>query len=831
MKEYTLAKVSDIIKPKAQSVSNPDAKIEHLLTDSRSLMFPDTSLFFAISTKRGDGHKYIPSLYASGVRNFVIEHIPAGASQLYPDANFLQVSDSTVALQQLAAYHRGCYDIPVVGITGSKGKTTVKEWLYQLLQSEEEVLRSPRSFNSQIGVPLSVWGLDDMDTVAIFEAGISTTGEMQPISRVIRPNIAVLTNIGSEHDDGFRSVFEKVSEKCRLFEDADIAICNIDDRVVSDVVSGMDNISGKLWSVSFKNPEAKVYVSAYVNMGDSTEIEYHFAGKTDTIVVPFADELSVRNIALVLAVLLALGKDIEAFKPRLASLSPIDTRLEVLDGVNECQLLIDGYTSDMQSLSPALDFMDRRRTEQQSKTVILSDLIHEDNKDASQMYKKVAELLKCKGIERLIGIGKDISAHERYFACETRFFPSTEAFLEEMSTSDFDHELILIKGAPSFNFKLIGQKFEARQHETVLEVNLDAMTANYNFFKSFIRPETGIVAMVKAGAYGAGAYELAKSLQSIGAAYLAVAAHDEGVDLRRAGITMPIMVLNPKVVNYPALFAYRLEPEIYDFQMLKEIVKEGEKCGITDYPVHIKIDSGMHRLGFLKEDMKELKALLLSQNVITPKSVFSHLAAADNPSMDDYTQQQFDYFDACCDELQEAYPGHHIMRHILNSTGIVRFSQHQHDMVRLGIGLYGIPTLDDGSMSALRPVSSLHTVVISVKKWPEGTTIGYNRNGLLHRESIIATIPVGYADGIDRHLGNGHASFIVNGHRCPTVGNICMDICMIDVTDCPGVKAGDRVEIFGNNVTAVELAEILDTIPYEILTSVSQRVKRVYYRE
>ena len=831
MKDYTIAKISGIISQLAQSISTPDARIEHLLTDSRSLMFPETSLFFAITTKRGDGHKYIPALYAAGVRNFVIEKISAGASQLYPDANFLQVSDSTAALQQLASFHRNRYDIPVIGITGSRGKTTVKEWLYQLLQCDEEVLRSPRSFNSQIGVPLSVWELDEPDTLAIFEAGISTSGEMQPISNVINPDIAVLTNLGAEHEEGFPSLAVKAAEKTRLLDSADIAICNIDDTTVYKAVKNLHGIGDRLWSVSFKNPDAKVYISAYVNMGDATEIEYRFAGATDTIVIPFADDLSVKNIALVLTVLLALGKDIATYKERFANLSPIETRLEVLDGVNECQLLIDGYTSDLQSLSPALDFMDRRRTEQQSKTVILSDLTHEDNKDASQMYKKVAELLKCKGIERLIGIGDEIAHYERYFACETRSFPSTNAFLEEMSTSDFDHELILIKGAPRFDFKLIGHRFEARQHETVLDVNLDAMTANYNFFKSFLRPETGIVAMVKAGAYGAGVYELAKSLQSIGAAYLAVAAHDEGVDLRRAGITMPIMVLNPKVVNYPAMFAYQLEPEIYDFQMLNEIIKEGEKCGITDYPVHIKIDSGMHRLGFLKEDMKELKALLLSQNIIAPKSVFSHLAAADNPSMDDYTQQQFDYFDACCDELQEAYPDRYIMRHILNSTGIVRFPQHQHDLVRLGIGLYGIPTLDDGSMSALRPVSALHTVIISVKHWPAGTTIGYNRNGLLKRDSVIATIPVGYADGIDRHLGNGHASFMVNGHRCPTVGNICMDICMIDVTDCPDVKPGNRVEIFGSNVTAVELAEILDTIPYEILTSVSQRVKRVYFRE
>lgn len=829
MKEYTITRISDIIKAKSQYIFNPDATIEHLLTDSRSLVFPETSLFFAITTKRGDGHKYIPELYAKGIRNFVIEKIPAGTPQLYPNANFIQVTDSLDALQQLAASHREQFNIPVIGITGSRGKTTVKEWLYQLLESDDEILRSPRSFNSQIGVPLSVWELDDSDSIAVFEAGISTSGEMEPIAGIIKPTIAVLTNIGDEHDDGFSSKTEKATEKLKLMKNADVAICNIDDATIKRAVE-KESFKDNVWTVSFCNPEAKLYISAFVNLGDATEIEYSFNGKKDTVTIPFSDELSVRNVALVLAVLLALGKNIQNYKTKLSTLSPIDTRLEVLDGVNECQLLIDGYTSDIHSLAPALDFMDRRRTERQTKTVILSDLMH-DNKDESLAYRKVADLFRRKGIERLIGIGKHIADYGHYFTCETRFFDSTESFLKEMSTSDFDHELILIKGAPGFDFRLIGQKFEARQHETVLEVNLDAMTANYNYFKSYLKPETGIVAMVKASAYGAGAYELAKSLQSIGAAYLAVAAHDEGVDLRRAGITMPIMVLNPKVVNYPALFAYQLEPEIYDFQMLEEIITEGEKCGITDYPVHIKIDSGMHRLGFLKEDIKELRALLLSQNVITPKSIFSHLAAADNPTMDDYTQQQFDYFESCCDELQEAYPDHYIMRHILNSTGIIRFPQYQHDMVRLGIGLYGIPTLDDGSMDALRPVSSLHTVVISVKKWKAGTTIGYNRNGKLYRDSIIATIPVGYADGIDRHLGNGHASFVVNGHRCPTVGNICMDICMIDVTDCAGAKPGDRVEIFGNNVTAVELADILDTIPYEVLTSVSQRVKRVYFRE
>lgn len=512
----------------------------------------------------------------------------------------------------------------------------------------------------------------------------------------------------------------------------------------------------------------------------------------------------------------------------MAELTQIKTRLNVIEGVNDCMLIYDSYTSDLHSLAPALDFMSRRLTASKTSTVILSDVMHE-TLPMSKLYPAVANLLRQRNIDRVIGIGREFVQNSKYFDSSSIFYPDTATFLASVSPSDFEDELILIKGAPQFNFELIADMLEARQHETVLEVNLDSVVHNFNTFRSMIRPTTGIVCMVKASGYGAGSYELAKSLQSQGAAYLAVAVLDEGVDLRRAGITMPIMVLNPKVVNYRTLFGYNLEPEIFSFEILNEIIREGEKYGITDYPVHIKLDTGMHRLGFLEEDLPEVIDILKRQKVIRPISVFSHLAAADQPEMDEYTQSQFEIFNRCCETLQSAF-NHHIMRHILNSTGISRFPEHQNDMVRLGICLYGIKTMEDGTQDDLKQVSSLTTTIISIKEWPEGTSIGYNRRGMCKRQSRIATIPVGYADGINRHLGNGKMQVLINGVRCPSIGNVCMDQCMIDVTDTD-CQVGDRVEIFGPNIPVAEIANTLDTIPYEILTSISSRVKRIYFRE
>ncbi|MCM1337382.1 MAG: bifunctional UDP-N-acetylmuramoyl-tripeptide:D-alanyl-D-alanine ligase/alanine racemase [Candidatus Amulumruptor caecigallinarius] len=827
---YTISDIARIINPVNAMLVSPEAKVRYLLTDSRSLSYPEESLFFALVTRDRDGHAFIPALYSAGVRNFVVSEFAEELPEECADANFLVVNDTTDALRKLAGYHRGRFDIPIVGITGSRGKTTVKEWINQLLHTDETVLRSPRSFNSRIGLPLSLWELDPSVTLGLFEAGISRKGEMQPQAETLRPTVCIITNVGHEHDEGFSSMAEKASEKALLAADADAVIFCADDANIAEALMRIP-LRGSLLPWSRKDPEARLYIKTEVDLGDMTEIEYVYDGNTYVTTVPFTAKGDMENAITTLAFLLLYGMPPEVIAARMSQLQPVDTRLRIIDGVNDCMLMLDGYTSDLHSLAPALDFMCRTRTNNRTLTAVLADFCHE-NSDPATLYREAAELLKVRKIDRIIGVGPEITANSKYFSqVNARFFTTVEEMMDAVSTSDFDHELILIKGSPAIDLTPLATRLEARQHETVLEVNLDTMMANYNFFRSFLKPSTGIVAMVKASGYGAGSYELAKTLQSAGAAYLAVASHDEGADLRSAGITMPIMVLNPKVVNYPSMFFNRLEPEIYSFAMLEEIIKEAEKCGVTGYPIHIKIDSGMHRLGFLKEEIPALCAMLVGQEAVVPRSVFSHLCAADDPADDDYTRMQFAYFDECCDRLQEAYPEQKILRHILNSTGIVRFPEQQHDMVRLGIGLYGIATMHDGSMDALRPVSSLHSVIISIREWPESTTIGYNRRGKLTRRSRIATIPIGYADGVDRHLGNGHSCMSVGGHRCPTVGNICMDVCMIDVTDVPECKVGDRVEVFGEDIPAAELATILGTIPYEILTSVASRVKRVCFRE
>lgn len=803
--------------------------ISILLTDSRSLIEPEQSLFFAIRTPNNDGHRYIADLYAAGVRCFVVDHIPVALAEA-DDADFIVVPDTARALQSLCRYHRRRFDAPVVAITGSRGKTTVKEWLYQLLQPDYHIVRSPRSYNSQIGVPLSIWEMDTETELAIFEAGISRPGEMVGLQSVIRPNIGIITNIGPEHDEGFRSMQQKCEEKVTLFRDCDCVIYNGDDPLICEAV-GAACLAAKEIAWSRTDSDKPLFIYSVVRHESESDIHFSYLRCDGMVTVPFTADADIENAIHCLALALYLNRPMDVIAARMGALTPVGTRMNVTDGVNGCLLIYDSYTADLRSLTPALDFMARRATTGRTSTVILSDVTHEQMA-AAELYAKVARLLKRRGIRRVIGIGEEIMRHKRYFGIDAEFYASTDEFLKEVSASDFERELILIKGAARSHFERIAEMLEARHHETILEVNLDAVVHNFNFFRAHLEPSTGIVAMVKASAYGAGSYELAKTMQAQGAAYLAVAAVDEGVDLRQAGITMPIMVLNPKVVNYKTLFAYNLEPEIYSVDILDEIIREGTKRGIENYPVHLKFDTGMHRLGFLEKDIPEVVARILGQNAISVRSVFSHLAGADGTEFDDYTQMQFDIFDRCCMRLKEALGDDRpFLRHILNSTGILRFPAHQYDMVRLGIGLYGVRTMEDGSQDALKQVSSLHTIVISVKEWEAGTTIGYSRRGVLTRPSRIATIPIGYADGFNRHLGNGRSSVWINGTRCPIVGNICMDACMVDVTDAPHCAPGDAVELFGEHITVYELADLLGTIPYEILTSVSTRVKRVYYRE
>ena len=820
---YSIQEIAHIIKAEYQHLT--DSNISVLLTDSRSLTFPEESLFFALVTQRNDGHRYIFGLYKQGVRNFVVSHTSPEIQKL-PDINLLFVPNTMQALQQLASLHRKKFDRPVVGISGSKGKTIVKEWLYQLLQSDYNVVRSPRSYNSQIGVPLSVWQMNESTGLAIFEAGTSEVGEMDKIASVIRPKIGILTNLGDAHQGGFHSLQEKCMEKLELFKGADIIIYNGDNLLISDCDEKMCLTSREIaWSKTDR--ESPLYISKIEKHDTYTEIEYSYLRYINRFKIPFIEDASVENAIHCLAVLLYLGILPQVITERMEKLEPVAMRMEVKEGRNDCLIINDTYNSDINSLEIALDFLVRRSAgSDMRKTLILSDIL-QTGMLSSTLYRKVADVLQRKGIDRLIGIGTNISENAKIFTnIEKEFFPNTTSFLMDESIENFKHEIVLIKGSREFHFERISEELELKQHETILEVNLDAVVNNYNFYRQRLKSGTKMICMVKAFGYGAGSYEVAKTLQEHGCEYVAVAVADEGAELRKAGITMPIMVMNPEMSSFRTLFSYSLEPEIYSFKLLNAFIREAERLGVTRYPIHIKIDSGMHRLGFVKEDIPELVSILKSQPSVVPRSVFSHLAGSDNPGFDDFTRKQIAVFTECADALQEA-SSQRVLRHILNTAGIYRFPEAQMDIVRLGIGLYGIPCAGE---EGLRNVSTLKTTILQIKELPAGETVGYSRKGVLTRDSRIAAIPIGYADGFDRHLGNGVGHVVIKGKKAPVVGNICMDVCMVDVTDI-ACEEGDKVEIFGDNQPVTEISDLLGTIPYEVLASISARVKRVYFRE
>ncbi|MBD5322563.1 MAG: bifunctional UDP-N-acetylmuramoyl-tripeptide:D-alanyl-D-alanine ligase/alanine racemase [Bacteroides sp.] len=809
------------------------SNITTLLTDSRSLLDPHGTLFFALRTASGDGHKYIRNLYDRGVRDFVVETLPSDASDM-PDARFHVTVSPLHTLQELGASHRRDSNALVIGITGSRGKTTLKEWIYRLLSPNMKVVRSPRSFNSQTGVPLSLWNIRPDTDVAVIEAGISHPGEMERLESIISPEIGIFTNIGNQHSQGFSSAEEKCREKALLLQGCrSVIYCADNSLIASSVPDGPGQVG---WTRD-NAPGARLRVKSMTKTDGCTTVYYMWMPEDaddriieNNVKIPFTAEHDIENALHALTLMLLLGYSPETISERMATLRPVRTRLNVIDGVNDCQLIHDTFASDITTLALALDFVERRLTPDHTLTVILGDM-DTQGEEPAEVYRRVAHLMELRNVGRVIAIGPRVYAERESLPQDVSVYPSVEQFLAANSADDFKSELVLLKGSPDESLDAVARLLEKKRHETVLEINLDAVVDNFNYFRSLIRPTTGMVCMIKASGYGAGSHELAKTLQSQGASYLAVAVHDEGVDLRQAGITMPIIVLNPAVDSLKSIFDNNLEPEIYSIEFLRSLIDEARRRGITDYPVHIKIDSGMHRLGFRLETLPEVIEVLNGQENVVPSTIFSHLCAADDPAEDDYTRSQFEYFDKCCDMLAEAFPDRKIRRHILNSTGITRFPEQQHDLVRLGIGLYGVRTMHDGSQEELRPVSTLRSSIISLKHWPAGTTIGYNRRGRLTRDSIIATVPIGYADGLNRHLGWGRASFNVRGVLCPTVGTICMDAFMLDVTDVPDVSTGDSVEIFGDTIPVDTIAKILDTIPYEVLTSISQRVKRVYYRE
>lgn len=820
---YQIKEIAKVIS--ARPAEWQDATVSLLLTDSRRLSIPEESLFFALKTKTNDGHRYIKDLYSLKVRNFVVSDILPEYSAM-PDANFLVVKDTLRALQRLVTYHRKRFNIPVIGITGSNGKTVVKEFLYQLLRSEFNIVRSPRSYNSQIGVPLSVWEMNERHTLGIFEAGISQPDEMEYLQPIISPTIGVITSIGEAHQENFISMGQKCREKLQLFVDSDAIIYNGDDTLIADSVEA-SCLSHKAIIWSRTDTEAPLYIESIEKQADKTIIRCTLLGFERTYTIPFTDDASIENVIQCIAIMLYLKptsvNDVEKFR----RLEPVAMRLEVIEGINDCLLINDTYNSDINSLDIALDFQQSRKVGREMKTtLILSDILQSGTLPKS-LYRKVSDLVSHRKVDRLIGIGKDLKEYEAFFPTkEKEFYTTTEEFLAQPLQQMFRNELILIKGSRRFHFERITERLVRKVHETTLEVNLDAIVHNFNFYRSRLNPETKMVCMVKASAYGAGSYELAKTLQEHRCDYLAVAVADEGEELRKAGITIPIMVMNPEFGSFNVLFENNLEPEVYSFRLLDAIIRETERRGITSYPIHIKVDTGMHRLGFQPGDMPAVCERLRQQSGVVARSVFSHLAGSDSSIFDDFTMEQIGKFQTAAKTLEEGLE-YKVIKHILNTAGIERFPQYQMDLVRLGIGLYGVSA---SGLRGLRNVSTLKTTILQIQNVPKGDSIGYGRRSYVDRDSRIAIIPIGYADGLDRHFSNREGIVLINGQRCPIIGNICMDACMVDVTDIEAHE-GDTVVIFGEGLEVNELSDRLHTIPYEILTSVSPRVKRVYYRE
>ena len=821
---YTIEKITTLIG--ARRVGESEAQIGWLLTDSRSLCFPEATLFFALSSARNDGHRYVGDLYRRGVRNFVVSHLPQSIND-YPDANFLVVMSPLEALQRLAERHRDEFDIPVVGLTGSNGKTMVKEWLYQLLSPSMVVTRSPRSYNSQIGVPLSVWLLDSQSEVALFEAGISQPGEMAALRDIIQPTIGVFTSLGDAHQENFRSLEEKCMEKLQLMLHAATVVYDTDDQVVGRCLRKSGYAGEKLgWSLT--DPRAAFFVERQESDANGVTVTYRFRDAAGSYHLPFIDEASVKCSYACAVVALHLGIDAEQLDERMRLLEPVAMRLEVKEGQRGCTLINDSYNSDVNALDIALDFMARRPDSKGRRhTLILSDICQSgDNPEA--LYHKVSELAVKRGVDKLIGVGQTISSQAAAIEVKEKyFFNDVTQLIGSKVFASLHDEVILIKGARPFGFDQLTELLEQKVHETILEVNLGAVVENLNYYRSFLKPTTKMVCMVKADAYGAGAVEVAKTLQDHRVDYLAVAVADEGVTLRKAGITSNIIIMNPEMTAFKTMFDYDLEPEVYNFRLLEALVKAAEKQGITGWPIHVKLDTGMHRLGFDPEkDIDSLVHRLKHQTALIPRSVFSHFVGADSDDFDEFSAKQFECFERGSKALQAAFD-HKILRHIDNSAGILHFPERQLDMCRLGIGLYGIDSRDN---HILHTVSTLKTTILQLREVKKEDTVGYSRKGTLQRDSRIAAIPIGYADGLNRHLGNGHCYCLVNGKKAPYVGNICMDVAMIDVTDIP-CQEGDMVEIFGEQLPVTVLSDALDTIPYEVLTGLSSRVKKIYYQD
>lgn len=805
-----------------QAQAQTATEIKHLLIDSRKIIYPESSVFFAITGDRNNGHAYLADAYAAGVKSFVVEK--EGFS-FAADANVILVPNAIGALQKIAAFHRGNFKCPVVGITGSNGKTIVKEWLYHLLKEDVQITRSPKSFNSQVGVPLSVWAMTDECELGVFEAGISKVNEMQLLQQIIQPNIGIFTYLGAAHDEGFKDEEEKLAEKLKLFSEAQILVyCADQPNVTKGITQLLFNTNPTLEVVSWSRYQTNATHQFHVEVKyQYTTITTRKGSQTLSINVPFVDEASIHNACSCFAFLLTINRVSTDVLKRFEELQPVEMRMQLKEGLNGCVIINDSYNADVNALQIALDFLEQQSAGY-NKTLILSDLLQSGLSEAS-LYQKIASLVAQRKVNKFIGVGQAIAKYKPLFEPNSLFYNDTEAFLSAFKSLDFKDEVILIKGARQFQFEKISLLLEKRVHETVFEINLNAMVHNLNVFKSKLNPGVKLMAMVKAFSYGAGSYEIAKMMEFNRVDYLAVAYADEGVALRKNGIKLPIMVMNPEASGYDAILQHNLEPEVYSLPMLNKLI---EVCNGQELSIHIELDTGMKRLGFDEVELDGLITLLQQHQNLRIKSVFTHLVASEDKRHDLFTHEQLLRFESMSKRIIQSF-SYPILRHALNSAGIIRFADGQFDMVRLGIGLYGIDP-SEKMQKQLQQIGTLKTVISQIKEIQSHETVGYSRKGVVQRNSKIAIIAIGYADGLNRKLGNGKGHVLINGVKAPIVGSICMDMTMVDVTNLH-CQEGDEVVVIGKDNSVIDLANKVGTIPYEILTGISQRVKRVYFFE
>ena len=819
--KYNTKNIAAIIDGKILQLHH-ESIIEHLLIDSRKVYSSPTSLFFALKGSRRDGHQFIPELYKRGVQNFVISEVLNVDD--YPEANFILVADALEALQRLAGFHRKQFNIPVIGVTGSNGKTIVKEWLYQLLHENFNIVRSPKSYNSQIGVPLSIWQMNSHHELAIFEAGISKPGEMEKLEKIIQPTIGILTNIGEAHSENFPNREEKLKEKLKLFAHASKVISKGDDAWITRQMMRLEE-NNFFWG---RNMTSDLQVVSVGRQDFQIEISVNYKYETFQFSIPFMDEGSVENAITCCSFMLLAGLDRSIIQDRMRQLQPVSMRLELKKAINQCSIINDSYSADLSSLTIALNFLDKQAAGSK-RTVILSDFL-QTGLTEEKLYDEIASLLRLHQTSKVVGIGKNISAFLKTDNKVTyQFYNSTEDFLQQFRSSQFKDETILIKGARVFEFEKIAHALEEKVHQTVLEINLNAIVHNLKAYQNFLHPSTRVMAMVKAFAYGSGGAEIAGILQYHKVDYLGVAYADEGVELRKAAIHLPVMIMNPEESTFDAIVDNDLEPDIYSFDLLHQFDAYLKRLGIQQYPIHIEIETGMNRLGFDLAYIKDLGEALNETDSFKVRSVFSHLAGSEDPAEDKFTLQQHAKFITASNELEKVL-GYSFIKHIANSAAIIRHPLLQMDMVRLGIGMYGVDAAKTKSLE-LQPVATLKSTIAQIKHLKKGESVSYNRKGVVKKDSVIATIRIGYADGYSRMLGNGAGKMLINQQLVPVIGSVCMDMTMVDVTGIPDVREGDEVIVFGNDLSIEQIAEWANTIPYEIMTGISQRVKRVYFEE